>query len=334
MDNLNLLEEEPLQKPKRKPRGPGPININIFYGKRPKEGVLFVHGPNTHPYHIVSTSPWPILTAMNLLVLVIGGTLYLHFYQRGLDMFNLAFIHLIFCLIGWWYDVIYETTYQAIHTSHVQKGLRIGMLLFIVSEIMFFFAFFWAFFHSSLSPAIQIGAIWPPIGIHVFNPWEIPLLNTMILLFSGASATVAHHIIKAGINSEDREAKVLETLGLAIISGLIFTGFQVYEYIIAPFAISDGIYGSVFYLATGFHGFHVLIGTTFLIVILLRLIRGHFGGYAKYRSLEMLLSAKTSINNVKYIKRHFFGVDAAIWYWHFVDVVWLFLFVSIYWWGS
>jgi cytochrome c oxidase subunit 3 len=276
-----------------------------------------------HPYHIVTKSPWPLVTAIWLLSVVIGGVLYLHFYKLGFPYFRWALLNLIYVLIAWWNDIIFESTYEGAHTTSVQQGLRYGMLLFIVSEIMFSFAFFWAFFHSSISPAIQIGAIWPPLGINVFNPWEIPLLNTLLLLFSGACATAAHHLVKAGITTIERESQVKVYMQVAIFFGILFTCFQVYEYIIADFSISDGIYGSVFYLATGFHGLHVLIGTTFLIVIYFRICYGHFGGFEKQLW-----------NSSIYIKRHYFGVDAAIWYRHFVDVVWLFLFVSIYWWGS
>jgi cytochrome c oxidase subunit 3 len=179
------------------------------------------------------------------------------------------------------------------------------MILFIVSEIMFFFAFFWGFFASSLAPTIEIGGIWPPPGINVLNPWEIPLLNTLILLLSGFTCTWAHHAMIEG----KRQAVIL-SLGLTVILGIIFTGLQAMEYFEADFTISDGIYGSTFFLTTGFHGFHVLVGTTFLVVCFFRVLSYHF------------------------TRNHHFGFEAAAWYWHFVDVVWLFLFVSIYWWGG
>jgi heme/copper-type cytochrome/quinol oxidase subunit 3 len=187
----------------------------------------------------------------------------------------------------------------------VQKGLSMGMILFIVSEVMFFFGIFWAFFHSSLSPNIEIGAVWPPKGIVTFDAWKIPLLNTIILLTSGASVTWAHHALVAGNRSET-------TLGLifTVCLGLVFTMFQAYEYSHALFTIRDTVYGSVFFLATGFHGFHVIIGTIFLFACLLRHLNYHF------------------------TTKHHLGFEAAAWYWHFVDVVWLFLFISIYWWGA
>ena len=170
---------------------------------------------------------------------------------------------------------------------------------------MFFFAFFWAFFAQSISPTIELGNIWPPKGIVVFNAFEVPLVNTLILLTSGATVTYAHHAITSG-NKSDAVFGLLLTVILAII----FTMFQAYEYLSALFKISDGIYGTTFYLATGFHGFHVIIGTIFLIVCLIRLYRNHF------------------------TKQHHFGFEAAAFYWHFVDVVWLFLYIAVYYWSS
>jgi cytochrome c oxidase subunit 3 len=189
------------------------------------------------------------------------------------------------------------------HTKAVQRGLKMGVVLFIVSEVMFFFAFFWAYFHSSLAPAIEIGSIWPPVGITVFSPWGVPLLNTLILLLSGVTITYAHHALTLG-----NRFYLVDGLAFTILLAVIFTFLQAFEYRTAPFNISDGIYGSTFFMATGFHGFHVIIGTTFIVVCLMRV--HHF------------------------TKQHHVGFEAAAWYWHFVDVVWLFLFVSIYFWGS
>ena len=177
--------------------------------------------------------------------------------------------------------------------------------MFIISEVMFFLAFFWAFFHSSFAPTVELGCIWPPAGIEVFSPWEIPLLNTVILLSSGATCTWAHDAIVAG----DRRSAIL-ALVFTLLLAFLFTGFQVYEYKHASFTMSDGIYGSCFFMATGFHGFHVQIGTIFLLICLIRLSNHHF------------------------TREHHFGFEAAAWYWHFVDVVWLFLFVAVYWWGG
>jgi len=258
-----------------------------------------------HPFHLVDQSPWPFVTGISALTLTTGFVMYMHCYKFGGYFFLFGFVSLIFSVFVWWRDIIRESTFQGHHTKRVQLGLRSGMLLFILSEIMFFFAFFWAFFAASLSPNIEIGGIWPPPGIAVLNPWEIPLLNTVILLLSGATCTWAHYAIVAG----HRKSSLLG-LALTIFLGCVFTGFQVLEYFEANFSISDSIYGSVFFLATGFHGAHICIGSTFLLICLFRLIKHHF------------------------TREHHFGFEAAAWYWHFVDVVWLFLFVAIYWWGG
>ena len=281
-----------------------------------------------HYFHLVNPSPWPFLTGISLLMVTTGAAMYMHAYNNGYSLLLWGMSCLLLCLYQWWGDVIIEGTYQGCHTKIVQQGLRFGIVLFIVSEIMFFFSFFWAFFHSSLAPDISIGCIWPPIEIKVFNPWEVPLLNTFILLSSGCTVTWVHYVLcipkpivefviiknqtyKHLINLEkgdiEESTKAFElTIGLA----LLFTCFQVYEYYEAPFSILDGVYGSTFFMLTGFHGFHVIIGTLFLLVCAIRNYENHF-----------------SIN-------HHIGFEGAVWYWHFVDVVWLFLFVIIYYWGG
>jgi len=258
-----------------------------------------------HPFHLVDPSPWPLFASLAAFTTTTGGVMYMHGYIGGGMVLSLGFIMILYSMFIWWRDVIREATFQGHHTLQVQIGLRYGMILFIVSEVMFFLAFFWAFFHSSLAPTIDIGAVWPPKGIEVLNPWEVPFLNTVILLSSGAAVTWAHHAIVAG----DREQGIYSLIATIFLAAL-FTGFQAMEYIEAPFTISDSVYGSTFFLATGFHGFHVFVGTVFLTVCLYRLYQFHF------------------------TKFHHFGFEAAAWYWHFVDVVWLFLFVSIYWWGG
>ena len=258
-----------------------------------------------HPYHLVDPSPWPLFAAFAAFVLTVGGVMYMHAYVGGGLVLTLGLAMVLYSMFVWWRDVIREATYEGHHTLVVQTGLRYGMLLFILSEVMFFVAFFWGFFHSSLAPTVEIGAVWPPKGIQVLNPWEIPFLNTIILLTSGAAVTWAHHAILAGKRQE-----AIYGLALTVALAAIFTAFQAYEYYEAPFSISDGIYGSTFFMSTGFHGFHVIIGTLFLSVCLYRLINYHF------------------------TKQHHFGFEAAAWYWHMVDVVWLFLFVSIYYWGG
>ena len=231
--------------------------------------------------------------------------MYMHAYSGGGLVAALGLTMMVYSMFVWWRDVVREATYQGHHTLAVQLGLRYGMILFLLSEIMFFVAFFWAFFHSSLAPTVEIGAVWPPKGIQVLNPWEVPFLNTVILLSSGAAVTWAHHAILAGYRQQGVAA-----LLVTVLLALLFTLLQGYEYLEAPFTIADGIYGSTFYLATGFHGFHVIVGTLFLTVCLFRLMSYHF------------------------TKAHHFGFEAAAWYWHMVDVVWLFLFVSIYYWGG
>jgi len=258
-----------------------------------------------HPFHLVSPSPWPILTCITLFTLTNSGVLTMHNFNNAYFLPLLAFISLILAMSFWWRDVISEGTYLGNHTLAVQKGLNMGVALFIVSEALFFLAIFWAFFHSALSPTIELGAQWPPMGIEAINPFELPLLNTVILLSSGFTVTYAHHSVISG----DRKG-ALNGLIITVLLALIFTGFQAVEYSVSSFTISDGIYGSCFYFGTGFHGLHVMIGTAFIAVGLWRVLAYH------------------STDN------HHLGLESGILYWHFVDVVWLFLFISIYYWGS
>lgn len=262
-------------------------------------------GVQRHPYHLVDQSPWPLFTGISTFILTTGSVAYMHNYAGGGYIFALGVLTLIGVAANWFRDVVREATFQGHHTKPVQNGLKEGMILFIVSEVMFFVAFFWAFFHSSIAPTIEIGSIWPPAGIETLDAFEVPLLNTIILLSSGATCTWAHLAMVEGNRSQ-----VLAALFSTVTLGLLFSVCQAYEYIEAQFTISDGIYGSTFFMSTGFHGFHVLIGTTFLAVCLYRAFRGHF------------------------TTTHHLGFEAAAWYWHFVDVVWLFLFVSIYYWGG
>lgn len=256
-----------------------------------------------HPFHLVNYRPWPLTASIGAIVTVSGIIKWFHQYDSSL--FFIGNIITILTVYQWWRDVSREGTYQGLHTLIVTTGLRWGIILFIVSEILFFASFFWAFFHRSLSPSIELGAIWPPIGITVFNPFQIPLLNTVILLTSGVTVTWAHHRLIESNNSQ-----ATQRLFFTVLLGIYFTILQAYEYIEAPFTIADSVYGSTFFIATGFHGIHVLIGTTFLLVCLLRHLNNHFS------------------------KNHHFGFEAAAWYWHFVDIVWLFLYISIYWWGG
>lgn len=258
---------------------------------------------SNHPFHLVDYSPWPLTGAIGAITTVSGIVKWFH--QYDISLFTLGNIITILTVYQWWRDVSREGTFQGLHTYQVTIGLRWGIILFILSEVLFFVSFFWAFFHSSLSPAIELGASWPPAGIISFNPFQIPLLNTAILLASGVTVTWAHHSLMEGNHSQTTQG-----LFFTVLLGVYFTILQAYEYIEAPFTIADSVYGSTFFIATGFHGLHVLIGTTFLLVCLLRHINNHFS------------------------KNHHFGFEAAAWYWHFVDIVWLFLYVSIYWWGG
>lgn len=257
-----------------------------------------------HGYHLVTPSPWPLYAALSSFVLLVGVASYTHRIQQGGLLVILGLVLVLFSMIVWWRDVIREGTWQGNHTIIVQKGLRLGFALFILSEVMFFFSIFWAFFHSSLSPAIELGAVWPPIGLEILDPWKIPALNTLVLLMSGVTITLAHHglIGKSGITNWG--------FLLTVILAIFFTGLQIFEYISANFDIADGIYGTTFFFSTGFHGFHVFIGTCFIAVCWIRYNLNHFTA------------------------THHVGFESAAWYWHFVDVVWLFLFISIYWWGS
>nr|AIZ68589.1 cytochrome oxidase subunit 3 [Provanna sp. JWQ-2014] len=256
-----------------------------------------------NPFHLVEFSPWPLTGSMGALFLTSGLAGWLHGYSILTMILGLILVGLT--MIQWWRDIIREATFQGFHTMQVSKGLRWGMILFIVSEICFFFAFFWAYFHSSLAPSLELGSCWPPSGIVPLNPFEIPLLNTGVLLASGVTVTWAHHSLMEG----DRPNGI-QGLASTVILGVYFSFLQGSEYNEATFTIADGAYGSSFFVATGFHGLHVLIGSTFLLVCLVRTLFQHFS------------------------TGHHFGFEAAAWYWHFVDVVWLFLYLSIYWWGS
>ncbi len=271
------------------------------------------HAPN-HNYHLVDPSPWPIVGAVSAFILAVGAVTWFH---DGTPWIMIAgFVGVLYTMFMWWSDIIKEA-HQGDHTKVVQLHLRYGMILFIASEVMFFVAWFWAYFDASLfyDEAIQAarveatGGQWPPKGTEVLDPWHLPLINTIILLTSGTTVTWAHHALV----HNDRKG-LIWGLVLTIALGILFTGIQAYEYGAATFAFSadDGgnIYSSTFYLATGFHGFHVIVGTIFLIVCLFRVLKGHF------------------------TPEQHFGFEAAAWYWHFVDVVWLFLFAAVYVWGS
>ena len=256
-----------------------------------------------HPYHLVDGRPWPLTGSVGVFFMLSGLVRWIQKFDFVLISLG-AFIILI-TVAQWWRDVGREATMQGKHTNSVENGIRYGMILFILREVWFFLAFFWAFFHSSLSPNTDLGSIWPPAGILSINPYDVPLLNTLVLLTSGATITWAHISL---VNSIWMEAFI--STGATILLGISFTYLQVYEFVHCSFAISDSVFGGVFFLLSGFHGLHVLIGTIFIAVIFMRHTWGHFSA------------------------NHHFGFEASAWYWHFVDVVWLFLFVCVYWWGS
>nr|YP_009731509.1 cytochrome c oxidase subunit III [Macrocheles muscaedomesticae]QHQ98527.1 cytochrome oxidase subunit 3 [Macrocheles muscaedomesticae] len=254
-----------------------------------------------HPFHMVERSPWPLTGAMSALFMTSGSMLMIYNINNILLYSGLILLSLT--SYQWWRDIMRESTFQGQHTLKVMKGLKMGMMLFILSEVFFFISFFWTYFHGMLSPDTEIGLLWPPQGITPFNPFTIPLLNTIILLSSGVSITWTHHSI---INMNYKNA--VWSLLLTFMLGIYFTVLQLFEYYSSPFSISDGLFGSIFFLSTGFHGLHVIIGTTFLIINFFRLLNSHFSNL------------------------HHFSFEASAWYWHFVDVVWLFLYTFIYWW--
>jgi len=258
-----------------------------------------------HLYHIVDRSPWPFVCAFSIFFLLIGLVFYMHQIEYGLFVTVLGLFMILLIMYVWWRDVIRESTYQGNHTLIVQRGLRFGFMLFIASEVVFFASFFWAFFHASLSPSIVLGIVWPPVNIIPLSPWGVPLLNTAILLLSGFSITWVHYAL---INGDSDE--VLYGFIMTLCLAILFTLFQISEYFNAPFNISDGIYGTTFFSLTGLHGLHVIIGTVFIAVCFIRFLSLHF------------------------TSKHHLGFEFASWYWHFVDVVWLFLFIFVYIWGS
>ncbi len=264
-----------------------------------------------HDFHLVDPSIWPVLTAFAAGLMAFGAVMYMHpeikpfGLSMGANVLILGALALFYLVFRWWRDVVREAEHQGHHTAIVQLSHRYGMVFFIASEVMFFAAFFWAFFNASLYPQEATGGVWPPKGISPFDPFHLPLFNTLILLLSGTTVTWAHHALIEG----DRKG-LIQGLTITVLLGIFFTCVQAYEYSHAAFAFKEGIYPSTFYMATGFHGFHVIVGTIFLIVCLFRARAGHFK------------------------PEHHFGFEAAAWYWHFVDVVWLFLFICIYWWGA
>lgn len=256
------------------------------------------------PFHLANPSPWPLYTSLFTVQLLFSFLFFFHNFLSANFFMLQSFFFLIFTICLWFYNIIIESTYQGNHTKKVQSGLRSGMVLFICSEVMFFFSFFWGFFHCSLAPSIWIGNIWPPIGIGFIKWQDLPLLNTVILLSSGVSLTWSHRLLVV-----NKFKVLIFGLALTVLWGLIFTFLQYSEYNQTSFSINDSVYGSIFFLLTGFHGFHVILGTTLLIVCWARFFFNQF------------------------LATQHIGYECSIWYWHFVDVVWIFLYFLIYCWG-
>jgi len=255
-----------------------------------------------HPFHIVHPRPWPLLTGISVLS-ILTGTVY-WIVTKTPSLIMIRTLRTALCCSQWWRDVSREGSFLGYHTNLVINGLRWGMILFITSEILFFFSFFWAFFHRRLSPNFELGIIWPPLGIQAINPYQVPLLNTTVLLSSGITVTLRHHAL---INKNN--SLINKRIYLTLLLGIYFTSLQGWEYWEASYSIADSRFGSTFFLATGFHGLHVIVGTLFLL-------------FSQIRQNINLFSCE-----------HHIGLEAAIWYWHFVDVVWLFLYRFLYWWA-
>jgi len=264
-----------------------------------------------HDYHMVAPSPWPVVGSVSVFIMAVGGIAFMHNWTPWI--FVVGLVGVLYTMYAWWSDVAREGNNGVDHTPVVQIGLRYGMLLFIASEVMFFVAWFWAYFdgffrNDDIEQVARMevtGGHWPPMGIELFDPFHLPLFNTLILLTSGTTVTWAHHALLHG----DRKG-LRWGLVLTILLGALFSCVQIMEYSEAGFSFSGNLYGATFFMATGFHGFHVFIGTLFLLVCLVRAERGDFTP-----------------------ERHL-GFEFAAWYWHFVDVVWIFLFASVYVWGS
>ncbi|WEK03081.1 MAG: cytochrome c oxidase subunit 3 [Candidatus Devosia phytovorans] len=264
-----------------------------------------------HDYHMVPPSPWPFVMSVAVLIMAMGGIFWMHHWTPW--VFFIGLVGVLYVMYAWWSDVIREANNGVDHTPVVQMHHRYGMILFIASEVMVFFGFFWAYFDGffrlddveQYARVAATSGVWPPTGVELFDPFHLPLFNTLLLLTSGTTVTWAHHALL----ENDREG-LKWGLVLTVLLGAVFTGVQILEYTEAQFAFSGNMYGATFFMATGLHGFHVFIGTVFLLVCLIRALKGDFTP-----------------------ERHL-GFEFAAWYWHFVDVVWLFLFASIYVWGS
>lgn len=254
-----------------------------------------------HSYHLVDASPWPLFASVSAFIFAMG---LINSFKGSAYLLGIGLVSLLIVTIGWFRDITRESL-SGKHTTKVQSGLMLGMILFLMSEIMVFFSFFWAFFHASLAPSVELGGTWPPVGIVAVDPWSLPLLGSMFLLASGATCTMAHNAMVTG-NKDMAFAGMVAT----ILLGALFLVLQFNEYRLTEFTIADSIFGTTFFMTTGLHGTHVLIGVIFLTIMTLRLYRDHF------------------------TTAHHLGLEFSLWYWHFVDVVWLMVFLTFYWWGG
>jgi cytochrome c oxidase subunit 3 len=258
-----------------------------------------------HTFHLVDQSPWPIMISWTIFFMAIGAVLSMHGYTNGGSLLALGLILTTTIMYFWLRDVHIEGSFLGNHTKEVKNGIMIGFILFVISEVFAFISVFWAYFHSSIVPSVEIGGYWPPLGITPLNPFSIPLLNTFLLLSSGAFITYGHHALIAG-----KRVKTINSVFMTVVLAVVFTLFQYIEYTDSSFSIADSVFGTTFYASTGLHGFHVIVGTIFIFVGFLRII------------------------NYNVTKQGHLGFETGILYWHFVDVVWLFLFIAVYFWGS
>nr|DBA43889.1 TPA_asm: COX3 [Bombus personatus] len=251
------------------------------------------------PFHMVTISPWPIIVSINLMNLLMSIILWI--YLNTFMILTLNFLNMLLSMLMWFRDIVRESTFQGMHTLYITMMLKFSMIMFIISELFFFISFFWTFFHNSISPSIEINFMWPPKMIKFFNPFEIPLLNSIILIMSGFTVTLSHYnLLNNKMNSS------LMNLFMTIMLGIYFNIMQIFEYYNSFFCINDSIFGSIFFLSTGFHGMHVLMGTLMLIYSLIRMLNNHFSS------------------------THHINFEFSIWYWHFVDVIWLFIYMFYY----
>nr|DBA43837.1 TPA_asm: COX3 [Bombus trifasciatus] len=251
------------------------------------------------PFHMVTISPWPIIVSLNIMNLMLSIILWI--YLNNLLWMIINFMNIMMSTSMWFRDIIRESTFQGMHSFYIMSMLKFSMIMFIISELFFFISFFWAFFHNSISPSIEINIMWPPKMIKFFNPFEIPMLNSITLIFSGLTVTLSHYNM---LNNDFKSS--ISDLSFTIFLGFYFNYMQIFEYQNSYFCINDSIFGSIFFISTGFHGIHVLIGTLMLFSSLMRMKFFHFS------------------------QIHHFNFEFAIWYWHFVDVIWLFIFMFYY----